>query len=256
MKSFEFINPSQNSKPRNNGLTMVLDKGMGLLYAEDLMKMSGEYIDFMKFGWGTIAVHDRDIIQEKIEMYKKFDINAYPGGTLFELAYRNNKINEYFEEAKDLGFQVLEISNGSTDIPLDTRLTLIAEAKDNGFKVISEVGKKDPKLDQKISLDERLNLIRSDLEAGSDKVIVEARESGKNIGIFDSNGEAKDDDVQKIIENIDVNNIIWEAPQKNQQVYFILKIGNDVNLGNIAPEETTSLETLRRGLRGDTVGKV
>jgi phosphosulfolactate synthase len=256
MKSFEFINPLENSKPRNTGLTMALDKGMGILYAEDLMKMSGEYIDFMKFGWGTIAVHEREIIQEKIEMYKKFDIDAYPGGTLFELAYRNNKLNEYFEEAKDLGFNVLEISNGSTDIPIDTRLTLIAEAKDNGFKVISEVGKKDPKLDQSISLDERIDLILKDLEAGSDKVIVEARESGKNIGIFDSNGEAKDTDVQKLIESIPVNDIIWEAPQKNQQVYFILKIGSDVNLGNIAPDETTSLETLRRGLRGDTIGKV
>ena len=256
MKAFEFINPAQNSKPRTNGLTMALDKGMGPSYAEDLMTMSGDYIDFMKFGWGTIAVHEKEIIQNKIEMYKRFDINAYPGGTLFELAYRNNKINEYFEEAKNLGFQVLEISNGSTDIPLDTRLTLIAEAKDNGFTVISEVGKKDPKLDQQISLDERIELILKDLEAGSDKVIVEARESGKNIGIFDNKGEAKDEDVQKLIEDLPINNIIWEAPQKSQQVYFILKIGSDVNLGNIAPEETTSLETLRRGLRGDTVGKV
>lgn len=256
MKSFEFLLPKRTEKPRNQGITMVLDKGLGVANAKSLMEISGEYVDFLKLGWGTAIVHDKEIIKEKVAMYKSFNIRPFPGGTLFELAYLNNKFEEYLEEAKDIGFETLEISNGSTDIPLEEKLKCITLAKEKGFYVLSEVGKKDPDLDAELSVEERIELINKELAAGSDKVIIEARESGKNIGIFDKNGNAKQNEINKIIEEIATENLIWEAPNKNQQVFFVLNINPDVNLGNISSEEITSLETIRRGLRGDTVGKV
>lgn len=256
MNAFEFLAPNRAEKPRQNGITMVLDKGLGLKNAEDLMEISGKYVDFLKFGWGTVTIHHKSIIKKKVEMYRSYDVDAYPGGTLFELAYVKNKIPEYFKEAKELGFKVLEISDGSIKLPLEQRLKYISEAKDNGFKVISEVGKKDPDEDMKITLKDRVNLIKQDLDAGADHVLIEARESGQNIGIFDKNGEVKECEVDYLLNNLPYEKLIWEAPQKSQQVYFILKIGSAVNLGNIPPEEITSLETMRRGLRGDTLGKV
>lgn len=256
MNAFEFLAPNRPEKPRHNGITMVLDKGLGLKNAEDLMEISGNYVDFLKFGWGTITIHNKSIIQKKVEMYRSYKVNAYPGGTLFELAYVKNKIPEYFEEAEDLGFKVLEISDGSIKLPLEDRLKYISEAKNNGFKVISEVGKKNPEEDLKLSLEDRVNLIKQDLDAGADHVLIEARESGQNIGIFDKNGNVKECEVDYLLNNLPSKKLIWEAPQKSQQVYFILKIGSEVNLGNIPPEEITSLETMRRGLRGDTLGKV
>ena len=256
MNAFNFLAPKRQKKPRDNGITMVLDKGMGLHTAEDLMKICGEYVDLLKFGWGTIAIHNRQLIKEKIRMYQKYDVDPYPGGTLFEIAFRKEKLPEYFDEAEKLGFRTLEISDGSTTINPADKSKIIAEAKERGFKVISEVGKKDPAEDLKLSLKDRVNLIKMDLDAGADKVLVEARESGQNIGMFDKEGKVKVEEVNYLIKNIPVDKLIWEAPKKNQQIHFILQIGNDVNLGNITPEEITALETLRLGLRGDTIGKV
>jgi phosphosulfolactate synthase len=256
MNAFDFLAPERSFKPRSNGITMILDKGLGLKTAEDIMNISGDYVDFLKFGWGTITIHNKKIIEDKIEMCRSYGVDAYPGGTLFEIAYLQNKIPEYFEEASALGFKVLEISDGSTMLPIEKRLSYISEAKNKGFKVISEVGKKDPKEDLKLTLENRVNLIKKDLDAGAYKVLIEARESGQNIGIFDKNGNAKEDEVDYLLNKLPSDKIIWEAPKKSQQVYLILKIGYDVNLGNIPPEETTSLETIRRGLRGDTLGKV
>ncbi|GAB4306215.1 MAG: phosphosulfolactate synthase [Methanobacteriaceae archaeon] len=256
MKAFNFLAPERVKKPRSNGTTMMLDKGMGLKTAEDLMEISGEYVDYAKFGWGTVTLHEREIIKDKIAMYSSHDIKPYPGGTLFELAYIKNKIEEYLHEADKLGFDTLEISDGSIEIPLDERQNMINQIKEQGFIVISEVGKKNPEEDHKMDTLKRINLIKLDLESGADKVLIEARESGKGIGIFDDNGNVKEDEVDLLIKKLDNTKIIWEAPKKNQQVYFILKFGANVNLGNIPPEEITALETMRRGLRGDTIGKV
>ena len=256
MKSFEFLSKKRESKPRNSGITMVLDKGLGLETASSLMDISGEYVDYLKFGWGTSIVHDREIIKAKVEMYKSHSITPYTGGTLFELAYMNEKLEEFFKEAHDLGFPAIEISDGSTSIPHEEKVKCIKLAKENGFEVLSEVGKKDPNLDKELSLDERIEYMKEELEAGSSLIIVEAREGGKNIGIFDKSGNAKEDEIDYILDNFDGNKILWEAPNKDQQVFFILKLGNGVNLGNISSEDITSLETLRQGLRGDTLGKL
>ena len=256
MKSFEFLSKKREEKPRNCGLTMVLDKGLGLETAESLMDISGEYVDYLKFGWGTSIVHEQEIIKSKVEMYKAHEITPYTGGTLFELAYMNDKMEEFFSEAHKLGFPAVEISDGSTNISHENKLECIEMAKSEGFEVLSEVGKKNPDLDRDIELDERINAMEDELNAGSSLVIVEAREGGKNIGIFDKSGNAKEDEIDIITDKIDNNKILWEAPNKDQQVFFILKFGNTVNLGNISTDDITSLETLRRGLRGDTLGKI
>lgn len=256
MKSFNFLLKEREEKPRQKGITMVLDKGLGLETAESLMNISGDYVDYLKFGWGTSIVHEQDIIKDKVAMYKSHNITPYTGGTLFELAYMNDKLEEFFQEAHDLGFEAIEVSDGSTTISHDKKLECIESAKKDGFEVLSEVGKKDPGLDKELSLDERTEYMQNELEAGSSLIIVEAREGGKNIGIYDKAGNAKEDEIDYILDNFDGNKILWEAPNKDQQVFFILKLGNDVNLGNVSTDDITSLETLRRGLRGDTVGKI
>lgn len=256
MKSFNFLLKEREEKPRQKGITMVLDKGLGLETAESLMNISGDYVDYLKFGWGTSIVHEQDIIKDKVAMYKSHNITPYTGGTLFELAYMNDKLEEFFQEAHDLGFEAIEVSDGSTIISHDKKLECIESAKKDGFEVLSEIGKKDPGLDKELSLDERIEYMQNELEAGSSLIIVEAREGGKNIGIYDKAGNAKEDEIDYILDNFDGNKILWEAPNKDQQVFFILKLGNDVNLGNVSTDDITSLETLRRGLRGDTVGKI
>ncbi len=256
MKSFNFLLKEREEKPRQKGITMVLDKGLGLETAESLMNISGDYVDYLKFGWGTSIVHEQNIIKDKVAMYKSHNITPYTGGTLFELAYMNDKLEEFFQEAHDLGFEAIEVSDGSTIISHDKKLECIESAKKDGFEVLSEVGKKDPGLDKELSLDERIEYMQNELEAGSSLIIVEAREGGKNIGIYDKAGNAKEDEIDYILDNFDGNKILWEAPNKDQQVFFILKLGNDVNLGNVSTDDITSLETLRRGLRGDTVGKI
>ncbi len=256
MKAFEFLLNKRPEKPRSNGITMVLDKGLGLETASSLMDISGEYVDYLKFGWGTSIIHDEDIIKAKVEMYKAHDIVPYTGGTLFELAFMNGKLDEFFARAHNLGFPAIEISDGSIELAREDKLESIRKAKDEGFEVLSEVGKKNPLLDKDLFLDERIGFMQEELDAGSSLVIVEAREGGKNIGIFDSSGNAKDDEVDCILSKIDNDRILWEAPNKDQQVYFILKLGNTVNLGNVSSDDITSLETLRQGLRGDTLGKL
>ena len=256
MKSFNFLLKEREEKPRQKVITMVLDKGLGLETAESLMNISGDYVDYLKFGWGTSIVHEQNIIKDKVAMYKSHNITPYTGGTLFELAYMNDKLEEFFQEAHDLGFEAIEVSDGSTTISHDKKLECIESAKKDGFEVLSEVGKKDPGLDKELSLDERIEYMQNELEAGSSLIIVEAREGGKNIGIYDKAGNAKEDEKDYILDNFDGNKILWEAPNKDHQVFFILKLGNDVNLGNVSTDDITSLETLRRGLRGDTVGKI
>lgn len=255
VKSFEFLYGQREEKPRSKGITMVLDKGLGLASAESLVDLCGDYVDYLKFGWGTSVLYDEKITQQKIEMYRQHDITPYTGGTLFELAYYNEKFEEFLTEADRLGFPAIEVSDGSMNLPHKDKIKVIERIKDAGFEVLSEVGKKNPDLDKEFSVDERIELMQEELDAGSSLVIVEARESGKNIGIFDDKGNAKEDEIDEIVDKLDSNKILWEAPNKNQQVFFILKLGNEVNLGNISCDDIISLESLRRGLRGDTFAK-
>jgi phosphosulfolactate synthase len=251
MNAFSFLNMDEKK-----GITMVLDKGLSPKYIEDYLKVCGKYITFVKFGWGTSAVQTRDVISKKITHYRNYGINVHPGGTLFEVCFSKGLFDEYLKECKKLGFNAVEISNGSMDLSLEDRINAIKKAKDRGFIVLTEVGKKSIEKDKELSIMDRINLINEDLKAGADYVIIEGRESGKSIGLFDKEGNVKTSEFETLIDNVPIEKIIFEAPNKNQQVEFILKIGNDVNLGNIAYDEVISLETLRRGLRGDTFGKI
>ncbi|BDZ70710.1 phosphosulfolactate synthase [Methanobacterium petrolearium] len=255
MNAFDFLAPQRNPKT-GTGITMMLDKGMGPVTLIDLLELSGRYVDLAKFGWGTSAIHSREMIQEKVEIYLSYDVNPYPGGTLFEIAYSQNKVEDFLNEADKLGFGAIEISDGTINISPEEREKYISLVKENGYLVITEVGKKDPKRDHLLSADDRVKLVNQDLESGADLVLMEAREGGKGIGLFDDHGDIKGDELEVLIEGTQVEKIIWEAPLKNQQVYFILKFGANVNLGNISPDEITALETMRLGLRGDTLGKV
>jgi phosphosulfolactate synthase len=255
MKAFNFLTANRDRKS-GDGLTMMLDKGLGLVSVIDLLELSADYIDLAKFGWGTSAVHESELIKEKTDIYQSYGATPYPGGTLLEVAYQQNKVDKFLDEAHELGFGAIEISDGTVDIDLSDRKKLIQKVKEEGFIVITEVGKKDPAKDSALNIQKRVELVNFDIDAGADRVLIEAREGGKGIGIYDNKGKVKENDLNILIKNTDTNKIIWEAPQKDQQAYLILKFGSNVNLGNIPPEEVTALETMRQGLRGDTLGKV
>lgn len=255
MNAFNFLTKDRVRSPEE-GITMMLDKGMGPNMVEDFLEISGPYVDLAKLGWGTSAIHERELIKYKVDTYLSNDIIPYPGGTLFELAYIQDKFDEFLAEADDLGFKAIEISDGTIEITPDERARIISEVKEAGFMALTEVGKKDPKKDHELTVHDRVELVKLDLLSGADKVIIESREGGKDLGIYNHEGNVKEEDVQVLADNLDVEKLIWEAPQKNQQAYLILKFGPNVNLGNISPDEITALETMRRGLRGDTLGKV
>lgn len=252
MKAFSFLDKIQSVTTN----TMVLDKGFGYKYVEDSLKLTGEYFNLLKFGWGTSILYEEELIKDKNQLYQSYDIKTYTGGTLFELANSYNKVEEFLEQLDKLSFDAVEISDGSTTIDDTARYEAIQMAKDSGFYTLSEIGKKNPEMDHQYSTQQRIDLINKDLEHGSDLVIIEGRESGKNIGIYDDKGNIKNEELKQIHENTDNKKVMWEAPNKNQQVELILKLGNDVNLGNINFNDIISLETLRRGLRGDTLGKL
>jgi phosphosulfolactate synthase len=255
LNAFDFLTKDRSRGP-DEGITMMLDKGMGPNMVEDFLEISGPYIDLAKLGWGTSAIHERELIKYKIDTYLSNDIIPYPGGTLFELAYIQGKFHEFLEEVDELGFKAIEISDGTVNIDPKERVRVIGEVKEAGFMVLTEVGKKDPQKDHLFTPQDRVELVKLDLEAGADKVIIEAREGGKDLGIYNNDGNIKEQDLKILADNLDVNKLIWEAPKKNQQAYLILKFGVNVNLGNIEPGEITALETMRRGLRGDTLGRV
>jgi len=255
MNAFDFLTKDRVRAPEE-GITMMLDKGMGPNMVEDFLEISGPYVDLAKLGWGTSAIHERELIKYKVDTYLSNGIIPYPGGTLFEIAYIQGKFDEFLSEADNLGFKAIEISDGTVDIKPEERERIISEVKDSGFMALTEVGKKDPKKDHKFTVQNRVEMVNLDLLAGADKVIIEAREGGKDLGIYNHDSNVKEEDVQVLVDNIEIKKLIWEAPQKNQQAYLILKLGANVNLGNISPDEITALETMRRGLRGDTLGRV
>jgi len=256
-KAFEIIDVvNRAEKPRDVGLTMVLDKGLGYHAAQDLMEYASEYIDIIKLGWGTHRLCSEEIVKRKIQLYTDNSILVSNGGTLFEIAYLQRKIDEFFEYARQVGLSSIEISDGSIRISREERSEIIRKCKNMGFEVFTEVGKKDPLEDAGLTIDYRLKEAKSDLDAGATKVIMEARESGKGIGVYDKEGKIKEGMVQKLTEGIVLKSIMFEAPEKSQQVYLILILGPEVNLGNIKPEDVIPLETLRRGLRGDTLGRL
>ena len=243
--SLNFI-PERSSQPRTKGVTMVMDKGLGMHQTEDLVETAGNLIDLLKLGFGTSYINQH--VKKKIALYKKHGIRVYPGGTLFEAFAIRNQFDDFRRFLDKLGFDAVEISDGSMEMEHDKKCEYIrALAKD--FLVVSEVGSKIAGLE--IPIPQWVSQMKAELEAGSFKVIAEARESG-TVGIYDKHGEANFELISEISKHLPLDNILWEAPQKSQQVWFIKHFGANVNLGNIAPAEIIPLETLRLGLRGDT----
>jgi len=244
--------PGRSMKPRTNGLTMALDKGLGSLAVKDLVDTAADYLDFLKFSFGTSAFYSEKVIHEKIEIASAAGVDVYPGGTFFEIVTWQNRYPEYLRRAKELGFTAIEVSDGTIEMKKETRADCLKRALDAGFKVVSEVGKKSS--DEKIAAAEMQRLIVHDLEHGASLVIVEAREGGKGIGVFDISGKVDVSEVDSIIAGVeDLDKLMWEAPLKDQQQYMILRFGNNVNLGNIPTGDVLALEALRQGLRGDTL---
>jgi phosphosulfolactate synthase len=238
--------PERSSKPRESGLTMVMDKGLSMREAEDFLSIGSHYTDIIKLGFGTGFVTPN--LQDKINLYKSAGIPVYFGGTLFEAYIVRNQFEDYLRLLDKTGIDYAEVSDGSIEMPHDTKCEYIRKLSQRAT-VLSEVGSKDA--EKIIPPYEWIEQMESEISAGVWKVIAEARESG-TVGIFRGTGEVRSGLVAEIIRKIPQDKIIWEAPLKSQQVWFIKLYGANVNLGNIAPNELLALETLRLGLRGDS----
>ncbi len=238
--------PHRTTKPRTIGYTMVMDKGLSIREVEDLIDTCGDYIDIVKFGWSTSFVTPK--LREKIAVYKAAGIPCYVGGTLFEAFIVREQFEDYQKLLDDFKLEYAEVSDGSITLDHQKKCDYISTLAKQ-VTVLSEVGSKDAA--KIIPPYKWIEQMQTELDAGAWKVIGEARESG-NVGLFRDSGEVRQGLVEEILTKIPEERIIWEAPQKEQQVWFIKLIGSNVNLGNIAPQEVIPLETIRLGLRGDT----
>src|SRR5690554_999428 len=238
--------PNRAVKPRKKGMTMVMDKGLSIREVEDFLSVAEPYSDIVKLGWGTSHVMPN--LQDKLTVYREAKIPYYFGGTLFEAFIIRNQFDEFRRMLEKYKLEYAEVSDGSIDLPHDEKCEYIRKLSEQ-VTVLSEVGSKD---DQSIIAPYRwIELMNAEFQAGSWKVIAEARESG-SVGIYRESGEVRQGLIDEILTKIPYEDIIFEAPQKSQQVWFIKLLGADVNLGNIAPSEVIPLETIRIGLRGDT----
>jgi phosphosulfolactate synthase len=246
-----FLNlPERPGKPRAEGLTHVIDKGLNLRDIEGLFDTAGQFVDIVKLGWGTSYVTNN--LEKKIALYRSFDTPVVCGGTLFEAVFARGRLDEFREWLVEHRFSHVEISDGTLDIPRERKLELIADfARD--FTVLSEVGSKDA--DVVYAPYQWVEWIKEELEAGAWKVITEGREGG-TAGIYRPSGEMRTGLVDEIVHEIAVTHLIFEAPSKGSQAWFVKHFGPNVNLGNIPPDEVIPLETLRLGLRGDTLKEI
>ena len=238
--------PERTQQPRQDGLTMVMDKGLSFRDAENFISVGAPHTDIVKLGFGTSFVTPN--LRAKIELYQQHNIPVYFGGTLFEAFIIRNQFDDYIAMCKDYNIDVIEVSDGSIEIP-HTEKCGYMEKISKFAKVFSEVGSKDAA--HIIPPYKWIELMSAELNAGASYVIAEAREAG-NVGIYRGSGEVREGLVQEILTKIPAEKILWEAPQKAQQLYFLELIGCNVNLGNIAPSEIIPLEAMRIGLRGDT----
>tara|TARA_Y100001954_G_C15792833_1_gene596029 strand:+ start:893 stop:1651 length:759 start_codon:yes stop_codon:yes gene_type:complete len=238
--------PERTKKPRSKGITMMMDKGLSINQAKEFISVNSKYTDIVKLGFGTSIITPE--IKKKIKIYKQNNILVYLGGTLFEAFVIRKQLDDYKKFLDHLGLEMLEVSDGSINIEHEKKCEYINDLSKN-FKVVSEVGSKYE--NQQDNTKNWKKWIEEEIKSGSWKVITEARESG-NIGIFDNNFNIKNKIVDEIIETIDHSHIIWETPKKSQQVWFINKLGQNANLGNISYNDIIPLECLRLGLRSDT----
>ena len=251
-EAFDFPLAGRDAKPRSRGLTMIIDKGLGLTETRDLLELAADYIDCIKLTFGTSAFYSTHLLKEKIALVKSYGVGIFPGGTFLEIALIQGKLARYLSRAWELGFTAIEVSDGTIPMSDHLRRDTVRASREAGFVVFTEVGKKDPQ--DRVPQSKILEQIVSDLEQGAFKVIVEGRESGKGVVIYGADGSVNRDELEGIARAVPaLDAILWEAPLKNQQVVLIQRFGPNVNLGNIHPEDALALEALRVGLRGDTL---
>ncbi len=251
-RAFSFLDmPPRSEKPRSEGMTMCIDQGLGFDFVKGLLEMSSDYIDLWKLGWTTTQLQPLELVKSKINLLRSHNISVSNGGTLLELSEHQGKSTQLFQELVEMGCDSTEISSGSSDISPSRIVELISEAKSYSLRVFCEVGKKLPEDDY--NAEEYNKLLKEFIQAGADKVILEARESGVSVGVMDDQGNPIIDRLDKVLEDIDTKKILFEAPKKSQQVFFLKKFGPETSLGNIHPNDAISVETLRRGMRGDTM---
>lgn len=242
----------RTSKPRKLGKTMVIDKGLGLHALEDLLQTAGDYIDMLKIGFGTSPLYTTSYLKKKIEMAKAHDITVYPGGTFLEVAIMKKAVDDYFDMLSYLGFNGIEVSDGTIEVSRELRNELIKRGMNQSLSVITEYGKKG--WGSTIELEELIETVIIDSELGASLVTIEGRESGKGVGIYDEKGDCKDKEIEQVLNQVPSPHLLlWEAPQKEQQVHLLQFLGSGIHLGNVRPDDVISLEALRRGLRSDTL---
>jgi phosphosulfolactate synthase len=243
-------------RPRERGITMVIDTGLGRMETADVLDLAAPHIDHWKFAFGTSALMSLPLLRQKLELLAEHDVLTYPGGTLLEAAIVQQHCRVYMRRARELGFRAVEISDGTISLPPDRRKRVIACACDAGLVAITEVGKKDPA--QQPDAATLAEQALKDIEWGAAWVIVEARESGCGIGIYDDSGALRGDFLEEVTRRVGpaIDRLIWEAPRKDQQAALVGRFGANVNLGNIATRETLALEALRSGLRYETLVQI
>ncbi len=244
--------PARAAKPRCAALTMVIDKGLGPAATADLLAVAADSIDFVKLAFGTAVLYPPDVLARKIRDIRAAGVEVYPGGTLLEAAVYQGAAREFLSCARQLGFTYIEVSSGTIDLAPTTRRDLIRRARDMGFGVLTEVGRKDPA--RPLVPQELAEQAEADREDGAFKVIVEGRDAGRSVGIYDDAGRIRDEVLEAIVAALpDPDAIIWEAPQPQQQAALLVRLGSAASFGNVQPGDVVTLEAMRRGLRGDTL---
>ncbi len=244
---------NRSQKPREVGLTMVIDTGLGISQLRDKMELAGHCIDHWKFAFGTSVFYSKQILQRKLALLAEQQILTMPGGTLLEVALIERHCRDYMTHAKALGFTAVEISDGTIPMPAQRRKNIIQCALDADLKPVTEVGKKDPR--RQPSAEQAAEQALLDLENGAQQVVMEGRESGRAVGIYGEHGEILDESLSTIIDIMGqaADKVIWEAPMKDQQAHLITRLGGNVGLGNIHPDQVLAVESLRCRLRFDTL---
>lgn len=247
---------SRVDKPRKTGCTMVMDIGKSLEETKNILQIASNYIDHWKFGFGTSVFMEKALLQEKLQLLAAHNILTFPGGTLLEVALLEHHCRVYMTHARELGFSAVEISDGTLPIPRFRRKRIIECALNAGLIPITEVGKKDPK--RQPTADQIAKAALEDIDWGAAWVIIEGRECGQGVGVFDESGNVDSFEVDMIVDIMGnrIDSLIWEAPLKSQQAFFIEKFGANAGLGNIAVDQVLALEALRNGLRFDTLNRV
>jgi len=241
----------RRAKPRRNGQTMVIDKGLGLRAYEDMIRIAAAHIDIVKLGFGTSALYPKELLKRKIELAREAGILIMPGGTFLEVAVTQRLVDSFFESVLGFGFTAIEVSDGTIDMSRTQRSSLIIKGIDAGLTVLTEYGKK--LFGSTIETEELAETVAVDTALGAAFVTIEARESGKGVGIFDENGDCRPEELKSVMDAVpDSSVLMWEAPLKSQQAMLLRALGPNLNIGNVAPEDVLSLEALRRGLRSDT----